>query len=90
MQAHGKYLFTGIENVKGYFVFDIAPIYEIEYPWRICNFALYVHIWPRKALVFGWWKNKKTSVDQHLLDAMRGRVHEAKKELPVGIQSERL
>src|SRR5579859_237214 len=73
-QMHGRYFFTGMENVKGYFAFDIAPVHEIEHPFRVCKHAVYIHVWPGKALVLGWWRKGK-ELEQHLLDAMGGRVH---------------
>jgi hypothetical protein len=69
---HGKRLFTGLENVKGRFLFDVAPVHEIEHPFRSCNHAVYVHFWPRKALVLGWWK-KRHSETENLMRAVGGR-----------------
>ena len=71
-QMHGKFLFTGIENVKGFFLLDIAPVHEIEHPFRSCNHAWYIHAWPGKAIVIGWWK-KRYSEEQNLLRAVQGR-----------------
>jgi hypothetical protein len=79
-QMYGKKLFTGVENVRGFFALDIAPVYEIEYPWRICEHALYFHIWPGKALVAGIWNKNRIPLEKHLLAAMRGRIHDKKKE----------
>lgn len=73
-KMHGKFLFTGIERVKGIFLFDIAYVHEIEEPFRRCDHALYVHIWPGKALVTGFWKKRRSTVDQHLIKAMGGRA----------------
>jgi hypothetical protein len=67
-------LFYGFENVRGRFVYDVASVHEIEYPFRKCDKALYIHILPGKALVLGKWKEGE-ELEQHLLEAMRGRVH---------------
>jgi hypothetical protein len=69
---HGERLFAGIENVKGRFLFDVASVHEIEHPFRSCNHALYIHFWPRKALVLGWWKKRHNETDNLLL-AVQGR-----------------
>lgn len=71
-QMHGRKLFTGVENVKGFFLIDIAPVHEIEHPFRSCNHACYLHVWPGKAVVIGWWK-KRHSEDSNLMLALQGR-----------------
>ena len=78
-QMHGKKLFTGIENVKGFFIFDIAPVYEIEHPFRICKHALFTRIWKNKALVLGWW-TRSSGMEKTLLLSLRGRIINAEKE----------
>lgn len=74
MQAHGKKFFIGVESVRGFFVYDIASVHEIEHPFRKCNRALYLHLWPRKAIVIGIWKNSKKTLEDHLVEALRGRI----------------
>jgi phage-related protein len=80
VQAHGKWLFTGIENVKGRFLLDIASVHEIEYPFRKCNRALYIHAWPGVALVLGIWKKKTKTTDEHLIEALKGRIIDLQKQ----------
>lgn len=69
-QMHGRKLFTGIENVKGFFVLDMAPIFEIEHPYRKCKHALFVRIWKTKAIILGWWRQGDEV--SNLLMAVRG------------------
>jgi hypothetical protein len=76
MKAHGKKLFTGVESIKGFFLFDIAPVHEIEHPFRKCSHALYLHAWPGKAVVLGIWRKNTKTLEEHLLEALRGRVME--------------
>jgi hypothetical protein len=72
-KMHGRWLFTGIEYVKGRFLFDIAPVYEIEHPFRICYHALFIRIWPNMAAVIGWWR-KSIGEDKTLLLSLRGKI----------------
>ena len=72
-QMHGKRLFTGIINVKGLFLFDVAPTYENEYPFRACEHSWVIHIWPGKALVVGCWR-KKYDETSNLMKSVGGRV----------------
>jgi len=81
---HGRYLFAGIENVKGYFLLDIAPVHEIEHPFRSCNHALYIHHWPKKAIVLGWWK-KRYDETENLMRAVKGREYDLEKTYPAGL-----
>lgn len=74
MQAHGKRLFIGIESVSGLFIYDIASVHEIEHPFRKCDKALYLHLWPGKAVVLGKWKDKIKPLEDHLIEALRGRI----------------
>jgi len=83
-QMHGSPLFVGIENVKGVFVLDVAPVHEIEHPFRSCNHAWYIHVWPGKALVLGWWKKRHTE-EQNLLMAVQGRNLDVQEENTIGI-----
>jgi len=69
-QMHGRNLFTGVEYVKGFFLFDMAPVFEIEHPFRKCKHALYVRIWFNRALVLGWWRQGDEV--SNLLMAVRG------------------
>lgn len=75
---HGKKLFTGIIFVKGFFLFDIASVHEIEYPFRYCDHALYIRIWKTRALVLGWWK-QSSDIDEHLMRSIGGRILYAEK-----------
>lgn len=72
-QMHGKRFFIGVENVKGLFFIDKAPVWEIEHPFRVADPAYFFHVWPGKALVAGWWK-QSTDLEKHLLEAMGGRI----------------
>lgn len=74
MQAHGNKIFCGIESVRGFFLFDVAPVHEIEHPFRKCHKALYVHMWPGKAVVLGVWQHSKNKLEDHLIEALRGRI----------------
>jgi hypothetical protein len=82
-QMHGgRRLFTlffGLEYVKGRFLFDLAPVFEIEHPFRICKHALFIRIHRNRALVLGWWR-KSNGMEKTLLLSLRGRVHEINKE----------
>lgn len=69
-QMHGERLFTGLENVKGRFFIDIAPIFEIEHPYRKCRHALFVRVWRTKAVILGWWRQGDEV--SNLLMAVRG------------------
>lgn len=73
MKAHGKKLFTGIEQVRGFFLFDISSVHEIEHPFRKCRYAVFLHFWPGKALVLGVWGQRKASLEAHLIEALDGR-----------------
>lgn len=73
MKTHSRgRLFTGAENVKGRFIYDVSYVYEHEYPYRKCDRALFLHVLPRKALVLGWWKDSGNT-EEHLLKALGGR-----------------
>lgn len=89
MNTHGKKLFTGIEHVKGFFLFDVAPVHEIEHPFRSCNHALYIHCWPGKAVVLGWWK-KRHNETENLMKAVGGRVVQEKEISRPGLVSTQL
>jgi hypothetical protein len=69
--------FVGVENVQGRFLYDFAPVHETEYPYRVCEKALFLHVLPSKALVIGTWKAGDKDIIKHLLSALRGRVIEA-------------
>jgi hypothetical protein len=77
---HGRKLFTGIVNVKGFFALDIAPVYEIEHPFRACNHALFVHFWPGKSIVLGWWRKGRGEV-RNLLLAVKGNKIDVEEEV---------
>jgi len=86
LKAHGKWLFCGLENVKGRFLIDMAPIYEIEYPFRFCEKAAFIRVSPARALVLGCWR-QSMNLDSHLLAALGGRVvhfHEEKRRFSLG------
>jgi len=70
----GRQIFWGFENVKGKFVYEIQSVHEIEYPFRVCDKALYLHVLPSKALVVGIWKAGNSDTELHLLQALRGRL----------------
>jgi len=69
-------VFVGVEDVRGKFLFDIAPVHETEYPYRVCEKALFIHCYPGKAVVIGVWKAGDKDIMKHLLKALRGRVIE--------------
>ncbi len=77
-KIHGKRLFTGTENVKGRFFIDVAPVFEIEHPYRQCRHALFVRVWITKALIFGWWRQGDEV--SNLLMAVRGSKINVRKE----------
>lgn len=70
-QMHGKYLFIGLENVRGLFLVDVASVYETEHPYRSCNHAWFIHVWPGKAVVVGLWR-KKYGEMENLFRAVKG------------------
>jgi hypothetical protein len=71
---HGRKLFTGIIYVRGFFIVDVAPVHEIEHPFRKCRFALYVRIWYNLAVVIGIWDKGHPDIQKHLISALGGRV----------------
>lgn len=66
--------FVGVEDVSGRFLYDFAPVHETEYPYRVCEKALFLHVLPRKALVIGVWKAGDKDIMKHLLEALHGRT----------------
>lgn len=88
MISHDKgNFFIGVENVKGNFIFDIASVHEVEYPYRKCEHALFIHIWPHKALVLGKYSAHSGHVTAHLLEALGGKIidfHKEKKRFSLG------
>lgn len=69
---HEITLFAGITPRKGFFLFDVAPTREIEFPWRQAKKSLLIHFWPGKALVLGRWRWSGLSEEQALLQAVEG------------------
>lgn len=70
---YGKKGFTGIQYVKGFFALDVAPVYEIEHPFRVCKRALFIRMTKNKALVLGWWR-QGSDIEKTLLSALRGKI----------------
>lgn len=66
-------IFCGMTNANIPKVTGIDKVYLNEYPYHKCEHALFFHVWYRKALVIGIWKPRKVSVNEHLLEALKGR-----------------
>lgn len=80
MQAKEITLFGGLEYVKWNMVADIAPVFEIEYPFRTCKHAFYIRISWKRALVLGRWVSGAPE-EIVLLSALRGKILDFKKEV---------
>jgi len=66
--------FVGVESVDGNFLYDVNTVHETEYPYRVCDKAVFLHCLPKKAVVLGVWKAGDNDVMKHLLEAMKGRI----------------
>lgn len=83
-QMHGKHFFTGITHVKAAPRIHLAPVTEIEHPYRKCPKAIYLRLVrcpyckAGPALVIGYWFRNTKSVDEHIMEAIEG--HEIKEE----------
>lgn len=73
MTEWGKYLFTG--GVQGKEVtrfIHVAPVSEIEEPWRYCPKALHIRVGRDMVFIIGLWFKTKLTVAEHLARAMKG------------------
>ena len=66
-------IFWGITNANVPKYFGTDPVYLNEYPYHKCERALFIHIWPRKAIAMGVWKPRIVSINEHLMEALQGR-----------------
>lgn len=74
-KMHGKPIFVGYINlVRDAPRFHLAPVYEIEHPFRLCKKALYTRLWKTHAFVIGLWRKSNLSEHDMLLKAVRGRT----------------
>lgn len=74
-KMHGKPIFVGyISLVRDAPRFHIAPVYEIEHPFRLCEKALYTRLWKTHAFVIGLWRKSDLSEQELLLRAVKGRM----------------
>lgn len=73
MKEWGSYLFTGEVQGKGVTRFiHLAPVSEIEEPWRYCRWALHLKKKHNKVFIIGLWFKTRKSVSEHLARAMKG------------------
>lgn len=75
LSSNNSRWFAGKQSVKGLFLFDLASVHEIDYPYRKCKRALFIHIFPRWSIYFGRWNIGTTNIDEHLLEALKGRIY---------------
>ena len=74
-KMHGKPIFVGYVNLKRDAPrFHLAPMYEIEHPFRHCEKTLHARLWKTHAIVIGLWRKSNLSEHDMLLKAVRGRM----------------
>jgi hypothetical protein len=62
-------LFAGRIHVKDAPFIHVAPTAEVEYPYRSTNHSVIL----RNGIVFGVWRKKKRTFEEHFLTALGGR-----------------